>query len=83
MAPAYDLAADRRLRADAGKKELGARAATTIVSDTFVFVSAPGPGSESFTPSVNLATSALTAYYNNRFRTLVEQDRGCQFPGLR
>jgi hypothetical protein len=68
-AAAYDLAADRRLRIDEGKKELGARAATTIVSDTFVFVSSPGPGSESFTPSVSLATSALNAYYNNRFRT--------------
>ena len=65
----YDLDADRARRLEQGRKELGARAGTRIVSDTFVFVSAPGSGSESFGPSVNLAANALGAYYNNRFRT--------------
>ncbi len=65
--PAYDLLADRERRGRVAKEELGARAVTTVVSDVFVVVGAPGFQGAAFGSSVALMRKSMKAYMNQRF----------------
>ena len=65
--PAYELAADRERRARVAKEELGPQTITTIVSDIFVVIGAPGWAGAGLARSVALLRSAMGGYMNSRF----------------
>lgn len=67
-APApYDLATDQARRAQAAKRELGAKTVTAVVSDIFVVIGPAGWQGEAFDKSVALMRSAMAGYMNGRF----------------
>lgn len=66
-AAAYDLASDRERRAKVAKEELGPRTVTTVVSDVFVVIGAPGWQGAGFDQSVGLMRGSMAGYMNNRF----------------
>lgn len=65
----YDLAADRARIVEHAREELGAEVRATVGQETFVLVATPGWNAGDLAASRELATGALDAYFNHRFRT--------------
>src|SRR5688572_10459073 len=62
----YDLSADLQQRSRVAKEELGARTVTTIISDVFVLIGAPGWNGAQFEQSAALFRNSMAGYMNGR-----------------